>query len=163
MSASAPDRSLTLVLAGDKHKVRSTCASGGSVEFRFGRGRFTAVAASDVLRRFPQVCLPLWEPFVLHRKHCALAASSDESSGCDVDAAGVASGWLPSAAMVEEAKASSSSVWCIVGSMLDGLLLLACVRDKAKESDGRTKRQARRSHWRARTLQSPQGGRQRRK
>ena len=106
----------------------------------------------------PQVCLPLWEPFVLHRKHCALAASSDESSGCDVVAASVASGWLPSAAMVEEAKASSSSVWCIVGSMLDGLPLLACVRDKAKESDGRTKRQARRSHWRARTLQSPQGG-----
>ena len=110
-----------------------------------------------MLRRFPQVCLPLWEPFILHRQHCALAASSDESSSCNVDDASVASGWLPSAAMVE-AKASSSSLWYIDGSMLDGLPLLACVRDKAKESDGRTKRQARRSHWRARTLQSPQGG-----
>ena len=70
------------------------------------------MAAGDVLRRFPQVCLPLWEPFVLHRKHCALAASSDESSGCDVDAAGVASGWLPSAAMVEDGRRDRGRVRC---------------------------------------------------
>jgi hypothetical protein len=60
------------------------------------------------------------------------------------------SGWLPSAAMVEEAKESSSSLWYIDGSMLDGLPLLASVRGKAKESDGRTKRQARRSRSLAR-------------
>ena len=87
---------------------------------------------------------------VLHRKHCALAASSDANASCNVDDAGMASGWLPSAAMVEEAKESSSSLWYIDGSMLDGLPLLASVRYKAKESDGRTKRQARRSRWRAR-------------
>ena len=76
----------------------------------------------------------------MHRKHCALDASSDENASCYVDDAGMASGWLPSAAMVEEAKESSSSLWYIDGSMLDGLPLLASVRGKAKESDGRTKR-----------------------
>ena len=86
----------------------------------------------------------------MHRKHCALAASSDANASCNVDDAGMASGWLPSAAMVEEAKESSSSLWYIDGSMLDGLPLLASVRGKAKESDGRTKRQARRSRSLAR-------------
>ena len=86
----------------------------------------------------------------MHRKHCALDASSDANASCNVDDAGMASGWLPSAAMVEEAKESSSSLWYIDGSMLDGLPLLASVRGKAKESDGRTKRQARRSRSLAR-------------
>jgi hypothetical protein len=71
---------------------------------------------------------------VLHRKHCALDASSDANASCNVDDAGMASGWLPSAAMVEEAKESSSSLWYIDGSMLDGLHAVA--RFQARQSKG---------------------------
>ena len=92
----------------------ASSAIGGTAQPRFGRDRFSPVAASGRLRRFAHVCLPALELFTLHGKHSAVAASLKDTR---MAAAGMAIDWLASVAAVAEAETRSFSLRSMEGSM----------------------------------------------